>query len=83
MAMQGNPIRIGISAKALLDDIFNHCINTRGYPYRIGARGVFKEGNEFSAFDNTTGDCWVEEFQDINKAFSWLKGEFEIGDLDD
>ena len=27
----------------------------------------------FFAFDNRTGDCWVELFDDINKAFEWVK----------
>lgn len=33
-----------------------------------------KEGNKFVAVDNTSGDCWVEEFDNEKDAQNWLLG---------
>ncbi len=31
--------------------------------------------NTFIAIDNSTGDAWVEEFEDIEECIAWLNGE--------
>lgn len=36
------------------------------------------ENNLYIGFDNSTGDCWTEEFNSYTKCISWLKGEAEI-----
>lgn len=35
----------------------------------------FTEGSKFIAVDNTTCDCWVEEFDTPEEAIKWCKGE--------
>ena len=47
-----------------------------------------KENNKFVALDNTSGDCFVEEFDDEKKALGWLQGyaskeEIEEKEMDD
>lgn len=34
----------------------------------------------FIGIDNSTGDAWVEEFDERDECESWLRREFEIGD---
>ena len=36
----------------------------------------------YAAVDNSNGHAWTEEFETKKEALSWLKGEFEIGDLE-
>jgi hypothetical protein len=40
--------------------------------------GYYLDKNKWVAFDNSTGDCWVEEFESEELALSWLKGELDI-----
>lgn len=30
------------------------------------------------AFDNSTGDCWVEEFATLRECLDWVKGKAEV-----
>ena len=46
-----------------------------GYPAHSGALGMFMENCKYVAFDNSTNDCWVEEFTNEDIAMSWLRGE--------
>jgi len=32
-----------------------------------------KKNNRYIAMDNTTHDCWIEEFKTKNEALKWLK----------
>ncbi|HGZ7920826.1 TPA: hypothetical protein ACOF2E_002511 [Staphylococcus aureus] len=32
----------------------------------------------YLCIDNSTNDCWCEEFRNYNKAIGWLKEEFEV-----
>lgn len=34
--------------------------------------------DKWVACDNSTGDMWVEEFDNLDMAIRWLKGEFEV-----
>ncbi len=45
------------------------------YPLHYGDTGYYGEANDqyFVAFDNTTGDCWVEEFATEKRAIYWIK----------
>lgn len=51
----------------------------RAYRRGIGSddsyRGLFyyKGKRQFVAIDNTTGDCWVEEFRSKRRAINWLR----------
>lgn len=44
------------------------------------AKGYFfdEKSNRWVAFDNSTGDCFVEDFNAKPKAIGWLKGELEV-----
>ncbi|MDR1716466.1 MAG: hypothetical protein LBS20_11545 [Prevotella sp.] len=39
--------------------------------------GYYKDGNIFIAFDNTSGNCNVEEFEFEEDAVKWLNHEYE------
>lgn len=73
-------IRVGLAAKSLLNKIMQETdLANRNAKYQPLGKGVFKqkasnaESYSFIAFDNSTGDCWIESFNDINQAFSWCK----------
>lgn len=37
------------------------------------------EGHKFYVgYDNSTGDCWCEAFDDLEKCKSWLRREFNV-----
>lgn len=43
---------------------------------------IFKEDDSYIGIDNSTGDCWVEEFITEDLCMKWLKGEIEMSDLE-
>ena len=43
-----------------------------GERIRIVKGGKFKLIIRFVAYDNTTGDCWVEEFKTRKEAEAWI-----------
>lgn len=45
-----------------------------------GRRGLFvqKTGAGFVGIDNSTGDAWVEEFQDLPECLMWLADKREV-----
>lgn len=45
--------------------------------------GIFchQEGELWVGIDNTTGESWVEEFENKVTCFQWLRGDIEIDDL--
>ena len=36
--------------------------------YDVFSAGFWREGDKWMAYDNTTGDCWVEEFKTRKEA---------------
>jgi len=36
--------------------------------------------NSFVAVDNSTGDAWTEEFDNMQDALDWLNGKFEMSE---
>jgi hypothetical protein len=36
---------------------------------------ICKEENYFIGIDNSTGDCWTEEFESSDLCIKWLRGE--------
>ena len=46
-----------------------------------GCRGMFVQeaGNKIVGIDNSTGDAWTEEFDDLTECLKWLVGEREEG----
>jgi hypothetical protein len=59
-------ILIGMAAKLIFDEWLKNNEATE-------CKGIFFDKGLFIAFDNSTGECWQEEFKDINNAFSWIK----------
>ena len=47
------------------------------FPYA----GYFKEGNQYTCFDNTGYSCWVEQTNDVLKAIKWCKNEIDTSEL--
>lgn len=60
--------------------------NNFSYPARMGTAGFFfdntGDGSEVvTAFDNSSGDCWVENFQTLKGAERWCRGELSADDV--
>ena len=66
----------GDKAKALCDEILNGGKNER-YPLHFGAKGFFQDSGKYVAFDNSSKDCWVEEFYTRESAVGWCSGAME------
>ena len=43
--------------------------------------GYFLEGDVWIAFDNSTKDCWVEEFATKEMAICWVEDFFQITEV--
>lgn len=76
-------IRIGLAAHQLLVTITEGHCDPRLCQYFPLGRGIFKTGfvfvfpdlrvEEVIAFDNSTGENFMESFKNINEAYAWLK----------
>lgn len=60
--------------------------NSVHYPVMVGTAGYFRDVNGdgdmvFSAFDNTTGDCWCEDFKTAEGARKWCLGELSTDEV--
>lgn len=64
----------GEEAKKILEEILANEKDGH-YPLHEGDTGYYGEAHDqyFVAFDNTTGDCWVEEFSTEERAIHWIK----------
>ena len=64
----------GEEAKKILEEILANEKDGH-YPLHEGDTGYYGEAHDqyFVAFDNTTGDCWVEEFATKERAIYWIK----------
>ncbi|MEO7049245.1 MAG: hypothetical protein ABI091_28335, partial [Ferruginibacter sp.] len=49
----------------------------------IFSKGYFKENNGWIAFDNYSGDCFVEEFSEEGIAIAWLENHFEMSEIEE
>lgn len=70
MIYRGNKAK-EILKRNLDDRAYNEC------------KGYYGEGLVWVAFDNSYGNCWVEEFQTEEMAICWLEGYFEIFEVDE
>lgn len=52
--------------------------NGREYLYR--GKYYLIRGNKYIGVDNSTGDCWVEEFDTLDECIDWLDRKFEVQD---
>lgn len=39
----------------------------------IQKKYYYLDGNVYVGIDNSSGDCWVEEFKSKNKCLAWLR----------
>ena len=53
------------------------------FPAHTGARGYFYEKPKFVAFDNSSNDCWVEEFRTKLGAEKWCQGHLSTDQVND
>lgn len=60
-------------------DILNSTLKNLKSNY---SKGYFFEDKTWVAFDNSTKNCWVEEFSSEEMAICWLENFFEISDIE-
>lgn len=65
----------GEEAEKMCRKILDHWYIDGTYNLFLGTKGWFKDGKTYVAFDNTTGDCWIEEFSNEKSAERWLMME--------
>ena len=56
----------------ILESVTTDKNGNSSYPAHEGDQGYYKEGGKWVAFDNSTCDCWVEEFKTRKAAIAWL-----------
>lgn len=83
-------IYTGPEAERILDEIFKSghvslAANGSQFPAHSGARGWYFDtsSGHFVAFDNSTNDCFVEDFKFRWNAESWLKGYLSADEAHD
>ena len=60
------------TVKEILDNEVDDSLNCF-YPKHVGVGGYYKnELGTWTAFDNSDGDCWVEDFDTRKAAKEWL-----------
>ena len=72
----------GEEAQKVLGEILESERKSRSltFPAHTGAQGYFRDGAKYVAFDNSSNDCWVEEFKNKENAKAWLRGEISAED---
>ena len=66
--LESERLRVGEQSSGMLTN------RTLSFPAHTGARGYFYEKPKFVAFDNSSNDCWVEEFRTKMGAEKWCRG---------
>ena len=46
-------------------------------------KGYFMENGKWVAFDNSTGDCFVEEFAKEEQAIAWVENYFDMSEFEE
>ena len=86
---ESRTILVGEEASKMLHDILIRQ-QSQGegfyYPFGIGQTGYYRDVNSneevvYTAFDNTSGDCWVEDFKTIEGAIDYCKGELDTDEI--
>lgn len=70
--MRDDEIATGDVARRTLKSTLNE-ESLLKYPVSKYAFGYFRDDDKWIAFDNSTGDCWVEEFATKGQALKWIK----------
>ena len=76
-------ILTGKEAQRVLGEILESERKSRSltYPAHTGAVGFFYEKPKFVAFDNSSNDCWVEEFKTETGARKWCRGQLSTDEV--
>lgn len=74
------PVLLGDEAKDNCTQILNRMLDDSYVKGLDDSIGLYYEKDRWIAYDNSTGDCWVEEFTDIREAYLWVTGQKEIGE---
>jgi hypothetical protein len=61
-----------VSKEVINNMVDEYC---KGKPRKEDPLCLCKEGDKYVAIDDTSGDCWVEEFDTKLKAIRWLEGK--------
>ncbi len=62
----------GKEAKKIVHEILESIDDNGRYPYCEGDSGYYKDGKVWCAWDNSSGDCWVEEFKTKKECIDWI-----------
>jgi len=72
--------------KIITGEMFTQLLNSSEETYDGGyePKGlyIFRIEDKVIAVDNSTRDAWIEEFKDVRTAVAWLRGEFEVDEID-
>jgi len=79
----------GDEARRAVHDILSSVQNSGNsvsYPTMLGYAGYFRDTNGegrnvYSAFDNSSGDCWCEDFKTAEGAEKWCHGQMSADDV--
>ncbi|MFC4231805.1 hypothetical protein ACFOW1_07880 [Parasediminibacterium paludis] len=64
----------------IANEILNENLGNRKFNT---CKGYFLDKKVWIAFDNTTGNCWVEEFKTEELAICWLENFYEMSEIED
>ena len=86
---ESRTILVGEQASVMLHNILMHQQRQGDvfhYPYGIGQTGYYRDVNSneevvYTAFDNSSGDCWVEDFKTVEGARDYCKGELDTDEI--
>lgn len=63
----------GEKAKEMVAEILHSLKRDGRYPLYEGDCGYYKNADGiYTAWDNMTGDCWVEDFKTESECIDWL-----------
>ena len=63
----------GLRALVMCREILAGVAADGRYPLHVGDCGYYRHSDgTYTAWDNTTGDCWVEDFKTKKEVQDWL-----------
>ena len=63
----------------IANEILNKNLDNRNFNK---SKGYFFDKKMWVAYDNTTGNCWVEEFKTEGLAICWLENFYESSEIE-
>ena len=86
---RNRPVLVGEEAYKMFEDILHsrqEMEHGSHFPYGIGQTGYFrntdsKDEEVYTAFDNTDGDCWVEDFKTADGARDYCSGVLDADEI--